>query len=253
MNKEKIMSAIGNDTVKLFCFDSVDSTSSYLRRVLDSGENGCTVAVAKAQTQGRGRSGKTFYSPEGTGLYLSVLLHPDISFEDGFSVSSRACIAVSKAIEELTRKKTQIKWVNDLFYNGKKVCGILCEAVNDYAEKRIKSLIIGVGINISTRNFPDELKETAGSLELDADISDALAGAVASNLIGMDFGELTREETDYYRSRSAVIGKTVDYYINGVKFSARALDIDSSGGLIIKKNDGALSTLTSGEITVRVL
>lgn len=252
MNCESIRSNILNKDIKVICFDSIDSTNSYLRRILNDGEKGIVLAVSKAQTAGRGRSGKSFYSPDSGGLYMSLLVHPEIGFEAVSSVTAKVCIAVCRAIEKVTGVATDIKWVNDLYLDGKKVCGILCEAVNDYKNAVTKSIIIGVGINVSTADFPEDLQGIAGSLGVSQIYCDKLVGEITTALLNLDLGELSEDEIRFYRERSCVLGKTINYFTNGQKNTAEAVAIDSSGGLVVKNINGETLTLTSGEISVRL-
>lgn len=251
MNCEFIRSNICS-SIKVICFDSIDSTSSYLRRLLNEGEKGIVLAVANEQTVGRGRSGKSFYSPNSCGIYMSLLIHPGIGFDEVPSVTAKVCVAVCNAIEKVTGVVTEIKWVNDLYLNGKKVCGILCEAVNNYKSAITESIIIGVGININTVEFPAELKQIAGSLGVTTDCREMLASEITNALLNIIFGELSEEELFFYRERSCVLGKTINYFVNGQKNTAKAVGIDSSGGLIVKNINGETITLTSGEISVRL-
>lgn len=252
MNCESISSIISNSNVKVICLDSVDSTSSFLRRLLDDVEKGIVLAVANEQTAGRGRNGKSFYSPDCGGLYMSLLIHPEIGFDAVPSVTAKVCIAVCRAIEKVTDVATDIKWVNDLYLNGRKVCGILCEAVNDYKNAVTKSIIIGVGINVSTSEFPGELQGNAGSLGVSASYRNKLVGEITNALLKLNFGALSEDELAFYRERSCVLGKTINYFLNGQKNTAEAVAIDGSGGLIVKNMNGETLTLTSGEISVRL-
>ena len=238
-------------SIKVVCFDSIDSTSSYLRRLLNDGEKGMVLAFANEQTAGRGRSGKSFYSPGSGGLYMSLLIHPGISFDAASSVTAKVCVAVCRAIEKVTGVSTGIKWVNDLYLNGKKVCGILCEAVNNYKKAVTESIIIGVGINLATAQFPLDLQETAGSLGVSDECREMLVSEITNALLNIRFGGLSDEELSFYRERSCVLGKTINYYINGQKNTAEAVAIDSSGGLVVKNSSGESVTLTSGEVSVR--
>ncbi len=247
----QIFDKLNNKNIRLICLDEVDSTSSYIRRMLDSGETGSVLVVAGMQTSGRGRNGKTFYSPDKTGLYMSVLLHPHCAFADAVGITTCAAVAVAKAIASVTGIQTGIKWVNDLYVDSKKVCGILCEAVNDYKQGITKSAIIGVGVNLSTVAFPDELRDIAGSLGIDNNYRARLCAEIANALFDLPLGAVPENVLDEYRRLSIVIGKDIDYFINGQKYTARAIGIDNSGGLIIE-NNGEISTLGSGEISLRV-
>lgn len=248
--KNDIVEKLYNKNVKVVCFDEIDSTSTFLKQQLNSGETSEMLAVAKKQTAGRGRNGKSFYSPENTGLYMSVLLHPNCRMADAVGVTTCVSVAVSRAIEKVTGKSVGIKWVNDLYVENKKVCGILCEAVNDYKQGITKSVIIGVGVNLSTADFPEDIKLTAGSLGVEPDCTAELCAEITNALFSLDFGGISETVLEEYRKKSIVIGKDISYFVNGQKFTARAISIDNSGGLVVERN-GEIKTLNSGEITVR--
>lgn len=248
--KNEIIEKLDNKKIKVVCFDEIDSTSTFLRQQLNSGETGAMLAVAKKQTAGRGRNGKSFYSPENTGLYMSVLLHPGCRIADAVGITTCVSVAVSKVVEKVTGKSVGIKWVNDLYVENKKVCGILCEAVNDYKQGITKSVIIGVGVNLSTAEFPEDIKSTAGSLGVEADCVTELCAEIANALFSFDFCGISEAVLEEYRAKSVVIGKDISYFVNGQKFTARAISVDNSGGLVVEC-DGETKTLSSGEITVR--
>ncbi len=236
--------------VRTVCVDSVDSTNTLARSMVNSGEKSLLLIAADRQTDGRGRNGKSFYSENTGSVYMTAVVHPDLPFEDTVGITTAAAVAVSRAVESVTGKSTLIKWVNDLYYGGRKVCGILCEAV---AEKgRVKSVIIGVGINLADCDFPVELDGVAGTLGCDPSLREELIAAVADELFSLNFGALDEKTLDEYRAKSLVIGKSIDYFINGQKNTATAIGIDGCGGLIIKKDDGTSDVLNSGEISVRL-
>lgn len=236
--------------VKIFCFDSVDSTNTFARKLVDSGEKSLLLIAADEQTGGRGRNGKSFYSGNQGSVYMSVVVHPDLPFEDSVGITTASAVAVSRAVESVTGKSTLIKWVNDLYFGSKKVCGILCEAVAK--QGRVKAVIIGVGINLSDCDFPDELSGIAGTLGCDSSLKEELIAAVADELYSVSFGSLSESLLDVYRKKSLVIGKSIDYFINGQKNTATAVGIDGYGGLEIVKDDGTQDVLRSGEISVRL-
>ncbi len=236
--------------VKIICLDSVDSTNTYARKMIDGGEKMPLLVTANEQTGGRGRNGKSFYSYNRDSVYMSVVLHPHLPFADTVGVTTASAVAVSRAIESVTGKTTEIKWVNDLYYRGKKVCGILCEAVNEKA--LVSSVIIGVGINLAECDFPEELKDIAGTLGCDSSLRESLIKAVADELFSLNFGALEATVLEEYTSKSLVIGKRIEFITNGIKNTATAVGIDGYGGLIIRKEDGTQDVLRSGEISVRL-
>ena len=250
LNVIDISRYLKTESVKVECLDLIDSTSTYARQLVNSGENELLLITADKQSGGRGRNGKSFYSLNEGSVYMSVVLHPNLVFTDTVGITTASAVAVSRAIELVTGKSTDIKWVNDLYYGGKKVCGILCEAI---ASKGIvTSVIVGVGINLAECRFPDELTEIAGALGCDSSLSAQLVAAVADELFALEFGELSDEILDEYRRKSLVIGKRIDYYVNGIKNTAAAVGIDAQGGLIIEDVNGCKDVLRSGEITLRL-
>lgn len=250
MLAETIAKKIKNPDVKVICLDSVDSTNTYARRLVDSGEASPLLIVADKQTHGRGRNGKSFYSSNNGSVYMTCVLHPCVTFADAVGITTSAAVAVSRAVESVTGKSVGIKWINDLYHNGRKVCGILCESVGKNGN--VKSVIAGVGINLAECEFPEELNGIAGTLGCDSSLREQLVCAVADGLFSLNFGALDEKLLDEYRKKSIVIDKRIDYFINGQKNTATAVGIDGYGGLIIRKDDGTEDVLRSGEISVRV-
>ncbi len=231
--------------------DSVDSTNNEAKRRIVSGGQKPLLVTAESQTAGRGRQGKSFYSPDGTGVYMTLVVHPNAPILDAVSVTTRASVAVCRAIRTLCAVQPEIKWVNDLYLNGKKICGILVEAVSDFETGITKSLVIGVGVNVSTREFPDDLPDAA---------SLSIAGLSRTRLIAEIVKELCRETADLqdrsyltdYRRWSLVLGKEVKYIRNDGTYFATAVEIDDNGGLIVENDQGERTTLQSGEISLRL-
>lgn len=237
--------------VELYFYDSIDSTNTQAKRLLAEGLSGKALITANEQTAGRGRQGRSFYSPKNTGIYYSYVFHPQKTLADAVFITTAAAVSVIRAIERLSAVKPTIKWVNDVYVEGKKVCGILTEAVSDFENGALESVIVGIGINVSTASFPTELQDTAASLG-DASITRA-------QLLNTAVEELVRVAEDLenpaimedYKRHSAVIGKEITFIKNGTTTKATAIDIDEKGGLVVKTEQGTL-TLSSGEITVRL-
>lgn len=229
-------------------FESIDSTNTYCKRLLADGKGGEFLVIANNQTAGRGRQGKGFYSPSETGIYFSLVIRPDTSLQNAVTATTAASVAVCKAIEKLTDLKPKIKWVNDVYLNGKKVCGILTEATTDFESGIVDSVIIGIGINISTTKFPGDV-EGAGCLDVDINRSALIAETVNElmNIAGGDYASFI----EYYRSHSMVIGEKIKFIQNGKTTFATALAIDERGGLEVGLESGEKTVLRSGEITVR--
>lgn len=239
---------------------SVDSTNRLLQQMLREGATHGTVVVANAQTAGRGRQGRTFYSPAGTGLYFSVLVSQSISLQDAPLVTACTAVATARAIDKLYQTHTQIKWVNDLYLDGKKCCGILTEGSVSLESGKMESVIIGIGINIRSTGtaLPEQLHNKATSLE------EAIPGCHVerARLLTAVLWELEQALHDLpsrrflgeYRSRSCLIGKTVTFITNdGTEKKVAVLDIADDCGLMVRDTFGKIETLRSGEVHIGTL
>ena len=237
--------------IEVVVLPTVDSTNNEAKRRIVAGLTGPLLVTAEEQTAGRGRQGKSFYSPSGTGVYVTLVVHPNAAVTDAVSVTTRASVAVCRAIRRLTDAKPEIKWVNDLYLGGKKICGMLVEAVSDFETGVTKSLVIGVGVNVTTEDFPAELSG-ASSLHDSRVSRNRLVASIAE--------ELLRETADLqdhsyladYRAWSLVLGKPITYEQNGQKKDAVAVEIDDNGGLVVEDAAGSRVTLQSGEISLRL-
>lgn len=247
LNAQEIKKSLSFDC-RVEYYKTLDSTNNVAKRIIAEGEDDVLLVVGEEQTAGRGRQGKSFYSPGGTGIYMSLVVHPMVELQNAVTATTAAAVAVCRAIESLTDKKPMIKWVNDVYLDGKKICGILTEAVTDFETQTVSSIIIGIGINLTTKDFPRDVQNASC---LNADVKRAeLIGAVANELnriVNSGYGEFM----EYYRAHSLVVGEDIVFIKNGVSTSARAVGIDDFGGLEVELADGTRTTLRSGEITVR--
>ncbi len=228
----------------------VDSTNNCCKRLIAEGKNGEFLVVAEQQSAGRGRQGKSFYSPSGTGVYFSLALNPLLPLQNAVTATTAASVAVCKAIEKTTNKSPKIKWVNDVYLDGKKICGILTEAITNFEEGIVNNVIIGIGININTFDFPDDV-ENAGCLGEKIDRS-LLIAEVCNELVKIAKGDI-KSFIDYYRSHSLVIGEKIKFIKNGEITPATAIAIDETGGLEVELENGERTVLRSGEISIRKL
>ncbi|MDR3217264.1 MAG: biotin--[acetyl-CoA-carboxylase] ligase [Clostridiaceae bacterium] len=242
-------------------FPSLASTNKTAKELSANGDE-TSVIVADTQTDGHGRLGRPFYSPPGTGLYISFILSPSaLELPLVNSVTIYAAGAVCRAIKTVCGVECGIKWVNDVFFNGKKICGILTEAVSDLETGSIERIILGIGINISTANFPDNINSVAGAIysapeTLSAPIDvGAVRNRLAAELINIFCGaypEFTfNAALDLYRERMLLLGKTVIISKAGTEFTAEVRGIDKIGRLVVLKPDGSTENLSSGEIIIR--
>lgn len=239
-------------------YDAVTSTNDMAKH--KSMSHRPIILIANRQSEGRGRLGRTFESPGGTGLYLTIALKPGFSLDKSLYVTMAAATSVCRAIEKVCGEEAEIKWVNDIFIRNKKVCGILTEAQTNFETGQIDSLIIGIGINCFPGNFPDELKEIAGSIseETGSFSRNSLAAEIINEtVVSLDKIE-DRSFLREYKSRCLVLGKEVKvhpkYDESGIL--AKALDIAEDGGLIVQYLEGAkkdkIETLHTGEISIRL-
>ncbi len=241
-------------SLPILVYKTVDSTNTQLKKLALDGAAHGTVVVSEEQTAGRGRSGKSFYSPPNTGLYISVLLRPQSCGGNPQMITVGAAVEVCRSIEELTGLEVQIKWVNDIFLREKKVCGILTEAVTDFESGGIESIVVGVGINCGApeTGFPQELGSIAGALEAEGLSRSHLAARIVEGIIkSFEEKEKLNELVDEYRRRSLLIGKGVSFVKNGTEIAAIATGIDDDGCLLVRCDDGSSMVLNSGEVSVR--
>ena len=226
------------------------------RQALEPGPERCLLA-ANAQTDGRGRLQKRFFSPADTGLYLSLTLRRTRSYSDMVPVTMAAAVAAVRVLERRTDRHPAIKWVNDLYIRGRKICGILTEAALDLESGLLDYAVLGIGINTAPISFPEELHRTATSVsnECGRPVSrSALAACLLDELerelpgVGEPPPCRFLEES---RRRSVIVGRDVLVTKGNETFSARALEIDDEGGLVVETPAGR-QTLRSGEVSVHL-
>lgn len=236
------------DDIEVIYYPSVDSTNTQAKRLINDGKNNTMLIICDEQTAGRGRQGKSFYSPALTGIYMSFVTHPMTALKNAVTATTAAAVAVCRAVEQLTDKKPKIKWVNDVFLDGKKICGILTEAVTDFETQTVTSVIIGIGMNIKTIDFPDDV-ENASCLGANVKRADLIA-AITNELYKINnsgYGDFI----SYYRSHSMLIGEKINFIKDDRVTPATAVEIDGEGGLIAELENGERVTLRSGEISIR--
>lgn len=241
----------GEDSTDVHVFKCIDSTNSEAKRRIAEGYEADAIYASEEQSAGRGRRGKSFFSPKTSGIYFSAVLHPNATLSDSTAITSAAAVAVCDAIAEFTNKKPMIKWVNDIFIDNKKVCGILTEAVSDLESGRVQAVIVGIGINVTTSDFPDELNGIAGSIGKGIDRC-ALIADIYKRL--KDFADRlpSREFMNAYREHSLVIGRDITFTRNGASYTARGSNIHDDGSLEVMTSDGETMLLNSGEISIKL-
>lgn len=235
----------------------LDSTNTECkRRVIEGAPHGLTI-LAEEQTAGRGRLGRDFYSPAKTGIYMSILVHPSMDGSDAMLLTTAASVAVCRGLTKVLPVEPQIKWVNDIYLNGKKVCGILTEAISNFEMGKIDAVIVGIGINYRTEEFPEDIKDRAGAVETTSAIPRNQLVAAVLNAFWEIYEHIgDRVFIKEYRRRSMVLGKDIRILEKGQWKDAKAVDVNDDGGLVIQieNPDGSIGqrVLQTGEITLRL-
>ena len=244
-----------SDIFSLQLLNSVDSTNTWLR-ARAAGLPQWYAVIAGTQTAGRGRGGRNFYSPAGSGLYLSVLLRPGcFSLQPGI-ITSAAAVAVCRAVEECTGLQPGIKWVNDVFLDGKKICGILTEASVDLETGSLEYAIAGIGLNVCQppEGFPPELQQIVGALYPQQQ-GHALRSRLAASILRHLYTICTQPESSgfltEYRARSILPGRDITVIRGTSHRPARALGIDPECRLLVQYSDGTQEALSYGEVSIR--
>lgn len=239
---------------QIHIYKSLESTNKTAKEMAVAGAAHGTVIISDGQTMGRGRYSRNFFSPSGGGLYMSLILRPEgLCFENPTSVTAFAAVSVCEAIESISNKTPKIKWVNDILIEGKKVCGILTEAVSDFESGGLDWIVLGIGINVSipTEDFPEDLQATAVSIDPDETIPgvrNKLAAQIMNRILGFETTPQETEIFEKYKKRLMMLGKRITVIQNQMEYQATALDIDSVGHLIVENENGEIITLASGEI-----
>ncbi|MDO4489697.1 MAG: biotin--[acetyl-CoA-carboxylase] ligase [Lachnospiraceae bacterium] len=244
LSKEGILAELKGDCpqLEIRILEEVDSTNNEAKRMLASGFGGNALIAAKTQTMGRGRKGKSFYSPEGGGLYFSLILQEDEMTDQLSLLTIVTACAVLRALERKTGVSLQLKWVNDLFIGNKKAGGILSEAITDLESGKTEALVIGIGINLTTEAFPPELEQIATAVDTEVP-RNALIAELVKELLSAPWQEPERE-LPFYREHSMVLGKTVLYQEERVL----AETVDETGALLIRYENGEEKTIRGGSI-----
>lgn len=243
---------------RLKIYKEIGTTNDEAKRLAREGEAENLVVLTESQTAGKGRRGRSFYSMGPEGVYMSLLIRPKLSFQEALKITTMTAVAVSRAIEKNCDVEVGIKWVNDLFIHGKKVCGILTEAGIDFETGDLDYAVVGIGVNVLKCDFPEELKGIVTTLEDESgqQISRSkLAADILREMHGL-YQELGTEEGGVpsyhgeYVNRSIVLGKEVMVYAGTQTYPAKAVAIDENIGLVVETTEGR-KVLDSGEVSVR--
>jgi BirA family biotin operon repressor/biotin-[acetyl-CoA-carboxylase] ligase len=244
---------LGND---IYCFKTIDSTNNYGKKLAMDGAEEGTIVISDEQTGGRGRLGRTWVSPNGSNIYMSMILRPAIYPSEAAKITEITAAAVANAIDKVTNLEVGIKWPNDIILDNKKICGILTEMSAELND--INYVIVGIGINVNIHEFPEDIKDIATSIRM------TLGGEVSRRKLVInivkEFEKLyydfigtgsLKKTVDICKERSVTLGKTVKIINKNTTMIAKAIDISQNGELVIKKDDGEIINIISGEVSVR--
>ena len=257
MNEAEIKSLLHTEWAgqELFCFDEIDSTNTKAKELAEQGYPSGTLVVADRQIAGRGRRGRSWDSPAGIGIFMTLLLKPDINPNNASMLTLVTALATAQAISDVTGAEAKIKWPNDIVINGKKVCGILTEmsAQFDY----INHIVIGIGINVHNESFPEEIRETASSLLLESGKRIHRANLIARFLARFEAGYAIFLQTEDleglmkdYNALLVNIQKQVRILDPKEPFEGKAIGITKRGELIVDTWESR-KLVSSGEVSVR--
>lgn len=257
MIKKEINAADGR--CRILIYDQLPSTNTTARELAKDGAADGTVVIADRQSAGRGRLQRAFFSPEGTGLYMSVIVRRDLPATDALRLTTMAAVATAQAIECMIGRQVGIKWVNDIYLDGKKVCGILTEGAVVPGSANLDYAVIGIGVNVAfpQGGFPEELTAIAGSVFGDVSDPYGVRCELALNILNRLMTNLNLDDSQVihkeYCRRSFVIGKQVTVHRGDDEpYTARVMGIDYDYRLLIRTSDGREAALDSGEISIRM-
>lgn len=227
-------------------YDTIDSTNAEARRLAGSGEKQNVLIIAREQSAGRGRLNRSFFSPADTGLYMTYLYYPDRPIAALSGLTSATAVAAALAIEQACDRSMRIKWVNDLYLDGKKVCGILCES---FGTPHGTAVAIGIGINLTTRDFPESLGSIAVSLHAPIDPC-VLAHSICAHLLPYLQSGDNALWLQGYRARFMLRDVRVTCITADGTYPATVQDISDEGALIVTTDDGKTHILYAGEVSI---
>ena len=259
ISSQEIRALLSDKTANMdiVIYNCVTSTNDIAKEYSSLHPDSEAVIIALGQTSGRGRRGRSFFSPDGSGLYMSIILRPDTNNELIPLLTSCAAVSVAEAIEKISDKKADIKWINDIYISGKKACGILCETSFNSKTNSADYVIVGIGVNITDPDggFPYEIKDIAtsvfGNTKPCSDTFAHLCAYIINNLKEYSSDLSKRRFISEYKNRLCMLGSDITVITPNETYCARAVDIDENAHLIISLPDASTRTLEAGEISIR--
>ncbi len=243
------------DDLDIQVFSTIDSTNNYIKSLAEKGAKEGTVAIAAQQTGGKGRLGRSFFSPADSGLYMSILLRPKMQADKAVRITTLAAVSVAVAAQKAFGVNTDIKWVNDVYIGGRKICGILTEASLDMESGGLDYAVCGIGINIyePKEGFPDEIKDTAGAVlsKRTADAKNKMAACLLNSFFELYTSGVENAYLAEYKKRLIWVGEQINLIRGDKTVPATMLGVNDECALIVRYEDGKQETITSGEISIR--
>ncbi len=253
MKRENILKRLKNNSANIVLLDSVSSTNDYLKDYAKMGAKEKTIVISCVQTKGKGTKNRTFISREG-GVYLSILLRPQFNGFDATLITPMTAVAVGDAINQISGKTPQIKWVNDLYLDGKKVCGILCEAGFDNNGKPF--VIVGIGVNLfkPKGDFDPEIVDIATSVfdQENMQIKEEFTAFLIDTFFSYYEKIGSKTFLEKYRNSNLVLGKEISFLIDEKWQIGKAVSIDDNCRLIVELPDKSIKVLSSGDVVVKM-
>lgn len=258
LSKAELESGSGTEWAgkNVLYFDETDSTNSEAKKAAEAGAPHGTLAVADCQNGGKGRRGKTWSSPHGAGIWMSLILRPDMHPGSASMLTLVAALAVAEGLEKSAGIKTVIKWPNDIVCGGKKICGILTEMSTE--AEYINYVVTGIGINVNTEEFPEEIRDVASSLYLETGKHISRSGIVGAVMEAYEHYYAVFMKTfdmslllEEYNGRLANKGRAVRVLQTGNEYTGTSLGINKEGELLVETEDGSIKEVISGEVSVR--
>lgn len=257
ISSKSILKYFSGSKKNIICLKQTASTNTFLKNKAAQGAEEGTVVVTELQTNGKGRRGKSFFSPKGCGVYFSILLRPRLKADDAVFVTVAAAVAVRRAIKQLLNTDTQIKWVNDICFNDKKLCGILTEASTNAKSGLLNYAVLGIGININSpkNGYPEEFAFKTTNI---SEITSSLPGDLKSKLIAevlTQFDKLyanleQREYVAEYKEASCILGRKIKILSEPYVGTAVAEDIDANASLVVRLPNESCAVLNSGDVSI---
>lgn len=236
--------------------DSVSSTNTVLKEIAEKGGLEGMVVLSEQQSAGKGRLGRSFCSPRGTGLYLSILLRPKFPAEQSLFITTAAAVAVAQAVEALTGERALIKWVNDVYLRGKKICGILTEASLDFEGGGLHYAVLGIGVNIQEPpgGFSKDLQDIVGVLfpqGCPKGVRAKLAGEILRRFLGFYDCLEKKAFMQEYRQRSLLTGMEITFSLGQEQYEGKVEGIDDQARLMVRLPDGRTRLFSAGEVNIK--